>query len=101
MHCHSVACGMASTAPHTDDVQGGCSPQNTIALIHRPADWQSGNTYHLCIGKKSHVAAAFCVVVERNSTDCRVVGAGCEAEECKKALSRVAVEIASVWWRRR
>ena len=25
------------TAPHTDDVKGGCSPQNTIVLNQRPA----------------------------------------------------------------
>ena len=39
------------TAPHTDDVKGGCSPQNTIVLNQGPADWQSGNTSDLCIGK--------------------------------------------------
>jgi len=43
----SVGCGMAIlthpislskiTAPHTDGMKGGCSPQNTIILNQRPA----------------------------------------------------------------
>ena len=27
------------TAPHTDGVKGGCSPQNTIVLNQRPAHY--------------------------------------------------------------
>ena len=38
--------------PHTPTMcRAAVLPQNTIVLNQRPADWQSGNTSDLCIGK--------------------------------------------------